>query len=224
METTIALNTGGVLLLARDKVASLDVDVQNCFTLRCPDELPIPEGDQIVAELNEQAGFASLRIGAKDAHPAGAIWEADEQNPPLSVIDGDNVDVRWPRHGVPGSVGFELVEGLPHPTEYDFFVWKGVEPDMHPYGCCYHDLREQLSTGVIEFLKVRGVETVLVGGLALDFCVKTSAMQLARAGFHVVVNQGAARGLAPESVEQALREMADAGIDIIESVEQLQVM
>ncbi|CAM3664268.1 nicotinamidase [Parendozoicomonas haliclonae] len=227
LETEITIQQGVLPVPPRERVASLDVDAQNCFTPVCPNELPIPEGTEIVAELNRQALLASVRIGSKDAHPAGAVWEADEQHPPLTPLGedaGENVDIRWPRHAVPGTKGFELIEGLPRPADYDFFTWKGVEPDMHPYGCCYHDLAERMSTGVIEYLKVRGIETVLVGGLALDYCVKTSALQLARAGFQVVVNRAACRGLAPETVELALQEMADAGIEVVESVEQLQVM
>ncbi|MFX5522361.1 isochorismatase family protein, partial [Acinetobacter baumannii] len=78
--------------------------------------------------------------------------------------------------------GFELLDELPRPIDYDFFVWKGVEPDLHPYGACYHDLAERRSTGVIEYLRQNGVSHVLVGGLALDYCVKNTALQLRRAG------------------------------------------
>ncbi len=211
-----------LVLSQREKIAALDVDPQKCFTRLCPDELPVPDGESIVFELNRQAAFAGIRIGSKDSHPAGAVWEADAEHPPLSLIEGENVDLRWPRHGVPGTLGFELLEGLPKPSEYDFFVWKGVELDMHPYGCCYHDLANRMSTGVIEFLKVHHIDTVLVGGLAFDYCVKTSALQLADAGFHVIVNKSATRGLATESSAQAEQVMREAGIVIIESVEELQ--
>ena len=42
----------------------------------------------------------------------------------------------------------------------------------------------------------RGVTTVLVGGLATDHCVKTSVLQLRRAGFRVIVHLDACRGIA----------------------------
>ena len=138
-------------------IASLDIDAQQCFTPLCPDELPVPDVDSIAHELNRQATLASLRIGSKDAHSPQAIWIADDEHPQLSPIDGKHVDVRWNKHAVPGERGFELLPGLPHPGDYDFFVWKGIEPDMHPYGCCYHDLDESLSTGLIEYLSVQQV-------------------------------------------------------------------
>ena len=127
-------------------------------------------------------------------------------------VEGDNVEEHWPVHAVPGTEGFELVPGLPRPAEYDFFVWKGVELDMHPYGACYHDMAETMSTGVIEWLRAREVSHVLVGGLATDFCVKATALQLQRAGFQVVLNLAACRGIAEESIEEALSEMRAAGI------------
>jgi nicotinamidase/pyrazinamidase len=203
-------------------IASFDIDAQKGFTPLCPDELPVPGGDEIVDELNRQATFADLRIGSKDAHSPTAIWVAGPDGPMLSPVQGANVDVRWNPHCIPGTRGFELLDGLPAPAEYDFFVWKGVEPDMHPYGACYHDLAETRSTGVIEFLRQKGVTTVLVGGLALDYCVKTTTLQLCRAGFDVVVNLAACRGIAAESIAAALDVLArTAGIRIIDSTADL---
>jgi nicotinamidase/pyrazinamidase len=193
-------------------IAAFDVDPQKGFTPLCPDELPVPGGDEIVDELNRQASLADLRVGSKDAHSPASVWVAGPDRPMMSPVRGANVDLAWNLHCVPGTRGFELLDGLPAPAEYDFFVWKGVEPDMHPYGACYHDLAETRSTGVIEFLSKRQVATVLVGGLALDFCVKTTALQLRRAGFEVVVNLAACRGIADESCAAALDAFARAGI------------
>ncbi len=205
-------------------VAAIDIDAQNCFTPLCPDELPVPDGDGIVSELNLQAQLAHWRIGSKDAHSPAALWLASEAQPQLSVITGHkNLDVRWNLHAVPGTKGFELLKGLPPVTDYDFFVWKGIEPDCHPYGACYHDLANQRSTGIIEFLKSHQITTVLAGGLALEFCVKTTVLQLRKVGFRVIVNLGATRGLMPETGEQAISDMKDAGAEFVESARELKV-
>lgn len=204
-------------------VASLDVDAQNSFTPICPNELPIPFGQEIVHELNQQSTLAHLRIGSKDAHPANPVWLANQHHPTLSPITGyQNVDVRWPQHCVPGSLGFKLIEGLPHPQEYDYFIWKGVEPDMHPYGACYHDIHERMSTGLIEFLIAHQISTVIVGGLATDYCVKTTVLQLLHAGFRTILNLGACRGLAPDTTQQALSLMKEKGALLIPSYAMLQ--
>ncbi|MDN5865315.1 MAG: isochorismatase family protein [Gammaproteobacteria bacterium] len=191
------------LLPGRERIASFDVDLQKGFTPLCPDELPVPEGDRIEGELNALARHAALRVGSKDAHPANASWVADDNHPPLSPIEGDNMDLRWPVRAVPGTRGFELLDGLPHPSRYDFFVWKGVEPDMHPYNACFHDFARRLSTGLVEFLRAHGIEAVIVGGLATDYCVKSNVLELRRAGFRVIVNEAAERGVALDTTRAA---------------------
>lgn len=207
--------------LDREKTAVFDVDAQYTFTPDCPNELPVAEGNEIVDALNEQAFYASIRVGSKDAHNPKAVWVASDEQEMFSPVKGENVDIAWNLHAVPGTKGFELIAGLPRPAEYDFFVWKGVELDMHPYGACYHDLGNQLSTGVIEYFKVKGIETVIVGGLATDYCVKTTALQLAAANFNVIVNLEACRGIAEKSVSLAIEEMKVAGIVIINNTQEL---
>lgn len=200
-------------------VASFDIDAQNTFTHLCPDELPVPGGVEIVPELNAMARFASVRAGSKDAHSDAAVWVATPEQPQLTPITdaGPNVDKRWKGHGRPGTFGFDLIKGLPAPSEYSYFVWKGVELDMHPYGACYHDLANRLSTGVIEFFRVGGIKTVLLGGLAAEYCYKLTGLQLLAAAFDVVVVQSATRGFSPETVAEAFKELEAAGARFVPS-------
>lgn len=200
----------------RQRIASFDVDAQRTFTPLCPDELPVEGGDEIGPELNRQAQLARWRLGSKDSHSPEAVWVTDDPDKTgRPGVEGDNVEEHWPVHAVPGTEGFELVPGLPRPAEYDFFVWKGVELDMHPYGACYHDIAENMSAGVIEWLRARDVTHVLVGGLATDFCVEATARQLAQAGFEVVLNRAACRGIAEDSTAQALDNLRAAGVHIV---------
>jgi len=201
----------------RTRIASFDVDAQCTFSPLCPDELPVPDGDAIVDALNRQAGLAAYRIGSKDAHSPDAVWvTTDPDRIGRPGVAGDNVEEHWPVHAVPGTRGFELLPGLPKPADYDFFVWKGVELDMHPYGACYHDLAERMSTGVIEWLRAHEVSHVLVGGLAADYCVRATVLQLCRAGFKVLVNRAATRGIDPDATRAAFEEMRTAGTTLID--------
>jgi len=216
------VNQSKIQLPSKTQIAAFDVDAQYTFTPVCPDELPVVGGDEIAFELNAQAKFAQYRLGSKDAHSLKALWVASPAAPAYSKIEGANMDIRWPAHAVVGTRGFELLDTLPKPCEYDYFVWKGVEPDMHPYGACFHDLQDRLSTGAIEFLRSRSVSTVLVGGLATDYCVSTTALQLRRAGFAVIVNLGACRGIAPETCAQAEQKLQLNGVRLILSAAELQ--
>lgn len=209
-------------------LASIDIDAQQCFTPLCPDELPVEGGDEISDELNNQAEYAKFRIGSKDAHSRDAKWVAPVKERIFTAIEPDsdyksiNTDVYWPMHAEPGTKGFELIPGLPRPSEYDFFVWKGIELDMHPYGACYHDLAGKLSTGLIEFLKSHQITHIVAGGLSLDYCVKITVLQLAKAGFQVIVNLGATRGFAKETTVIAMQEMQKKGVVFIHNSQELE--
>ncbi|ULJ62546.1 isochorismatase family protein [Wielerella bovis] len=203
-------------------IVSLDIDAQKTFTPLCPNELPIHEGEQIVAELNAQAALADLRVMSKDAHSPSAQWLVGSHAEQLRDTGLPNARETWVSHAIVGTEGFRLLDGLPAITEYDYCVWKGVEPDMHPYGACYHDLAEKLSTGLIEWLHAKGAKTLIVGGLATDYCVKTTVLQLLRGGdWQVIVNRAACRGIAPETIALAWQDMAEQGAIVLDNAAQI---
>lgn len=172
-----------------EKTASFDIDPQCGFTPLCPRELPVSGGDLIVKACLENHKLAKYKYVSKDAHPINGLWNATSDSPQLTRVENaPNVDLRWNQHCVVGTPGFELLLGLPHISEYDFIVYKGAEKDMHPYSPIYQDLAKKISTGVIEKAKNDGVDTFILGGLALDYCVGQAAFDLVDAGFRVIIN------------------------------------
>lgn len=208
-----------------DYLASIDIDAQQCFTPLCPNELPVPDGEKIVEELNLQARFSKFRVASKDAHSALALWVTNKPDLVNTRIKDNhqyqNLDVYWPAHAVPGTQGFELIPGLPRPAEYSFFVWKGVELDMHPYGSCYHDLDNKISTGLIEYLRYNNITHIVAGGLSLEFCVKTTVLQLLEADFTVIVNLAATKGIYDNLVTEAKQLMLNKGAVFINNAQEL---
>jgi nicotinamidase/pyrazinamidase len=207
------------------KIAAFFVDCQKGFTPLCPNELPVKEGHLIVDELNKiiTQVKAMYLVGSKDCHPVNATWIAPSPDKILQPVPngGPNIDVYWPAHCIVGTKGNELLDGIPSVENFDFFIFKGIEPNLHPYGACYHDIKEELSTGVIEYLWEKGVTEVVVGGLATDYCVKTTALQLKEAGFKVTIPLSACRGVAPDTTDKAIGEMKSKGIRIVQSVSDL---
>lgn len=202
--------------------AAFVVDAQKGFTPLCPDELPIINGDTIVPSLLEMINHCDVLVGSKDAHPDNAIWIASDEQPMLTPLDFENADLAWNRHCVVGTMGFELLDGLPQPMDFDYFVWKGIERDLHPYGACYHDLAEKRTTGVIEYLLSKDCDTVVVGGLAYDHCVGTTAIQLAKTGlFKVYVYRPATKGISDVTMISKTDEMERYGIMIIDDLNDL---
>lgn len=205
-------------------IVAIDVDAQRTFSPLCPNELPVAEGDQIVAELNAQAALADLRVLTKDAHNPHAAWVVDSHDKIGTPIGLPNSDIGWVRHAEVGTEGFKALPGLPEPEQYDFLVYKGVENHMHPYGACYHDLGNTISTGLLEWLTVRGAKHIVVGGLATDYCVKNTVLQLCayNPNWTVWLNLAACRGIAAETVATAIQEMQNAGAKVLNNALELQ--
>ena len=204
-------------------IIAIDVDAQRTFSPLCPNELPVAKGDEIVEELNAQAALADFRVMTKDAHSQHAVWAVEKAEESLQPLNYANSDLTWCRHAEVGSVGFELLPQLPHPTEYDFLVYKGVERDMHPYGACFHDLTGKISTGLIEWLHAKQAAVLIVGGLATDYCVKNTVLQLLANGtWQVYLNLAACRGIADDTVAAALDEMRQKGAIICQNTVEIQ--
>ena len=208
----------------KQKTASFDIDAQKGFTPLCPNELPVPDGHLIVDELNKNATKAAYRIGSKDVHPNNAIWLASADKPQFSPVDGENVDIRWNAHCMSGTYGAELLDGLPKVSEYNFFAFKGCEPDLHPYSPCYHDLKKTIRTGVIEWLLVMGVDTVILGGLALNYCLGEGGIDLVEDGFRVIVNLSATKGIGDEEQLKAyVEKLKGLNIIVVDSADDIVV-
>lgn len=191
------------------KTASHNVDPQKGFTPLCPDELPVPDGHNIVSELNGQNSIVAYKTFSKDIHPMNAIWLASSDKPQFSPVEGENVDIRWNAHCMSGTKGAELLDGL-NVTNYDFFVAKGFEPDLHPYSSCYHDLKKTISTGLIEWYDSKDISTVIVAGLATNYCVAETVKDLSNAGFQVILNLGGCRGIGTqEEIDKCVETLID---------------
>ena len=206
--------------------ASHNVDPQNGFTPLCPTELPVTDGDKIVDELNKQNNLVKYKTVSKDMHPVNSIWIASDEHPQFSTIEGENVDIAWKSHCISGTFGSELISGLPKMCDYDFFVAKGFEPDLHPYSSCYHDLNKKISTGLIEWYISKHIDTVIVGGLATNYCVGSTVIDLVNAGFDVILNLGGCKGIGSDEDINNYVDMLvnDYNIVVVNSADEIEVI
>jgi nicotinamidase-related amidase len=78
---------------------------------------------------------------------------------------------------------------------------------------------DETSTELDGLLRARGIERVVVVGLATDYCVKATALDAARLGYETVVltDAIAAVDLQPGDGDLALDEIAAAGITLSRS-------
>ena len=185
-----------------DKTALIVVDVQNDFA-DPKGSLYVSEGEQVVPEVNEEIERAldagALVVYTQDWHP---------ESTPHFEKDGGI----WPVHCVQESWGAELHPDLAVKGEV---VRKGSGGEDGYSGFTVRDPasgRED-KTRLEGLLREKGIERVVVVGLATDYCVKETALDAARLRFDTTVLAGAARAvnLNEGDGERALEEMRSAG-------------
>ncbi len=199
------------------RTALLVIDVQNDFIPG--GQLPVPEGDRIVPLINRLARQFRQVVIAQDWHPSGHISFASSHpgRQPYDVIQLPyGAQTLWPEHCVQASAGaeFHAELDLPHAQ---LIIRKGCDPDVDSYSA-FLEADRSTTTGLASYLKERGVDTVYMVGLALDFCVMFSALDARAAGFNVFVVLDACRAIdLDDSLASAITRMQEASVGLIQS-------
>ena len=203
------------------RTALLVIDVQNDFIPG--GQLAVPEGDLIVPLINRLAGQFKQVVIAQDWHPAGHASFASSHpgRQPYDVIQlpyGEQT--LWPDHCIQGSRGAEFHSGLDLPHA-QLIIRKGCNPDIDSYSA-FLEADRVTTTGLAGYLKERGIDTVYMVGLALDFCVMFSALDARASGFNAFVVLDACRAIELNgSLAAAIERMQVAGVGLIQSTELL---
>ena len=200
------------------KKALILVDIQNDFLPG--GALAVPEGDMIVPLVNRIQEKFDLILATQDYHPANhASFATNHENKkPGEIIDLHGLaQVLWPVHCVQHSDGAAFGKDLDMARVTKIF-YKGENPDIDSYSG-FFDNGKRKKTGLAEYLKSKGVDTVYIVGLATDFCVKFTALDAVDLGFETYVIKDATRAinLQPGDFEASLKEMERAGVKVIES-------
>lgn len=190
------------------RTALVVVDLQNDFA-DPGGSLSVAGGDAIVPRVNDEVRGA-LEAGATVV--ATQDWHPDST--PHFAKDGGI----WPVHCVAGTWGAELAPGFDLPADAPR-IRKGANGEDGYSGFTMRDplSGEEISTELEALLRERGIERVVVCGLATDYCVRATALDAARLGFGVELLRDAvaAVNLEPGDGERAVAEMADAGVAIV---------
>ena len=95
---------------------------------------------------------------------------------------------------------------------------KGVDPRIDSYST-FFDNAHRRRTGLGEYLKERSIDDIYLLGLALDYCVKYSALDARQLGFntHIILDGCRGIGLEPGDLERAIDEMRKAGSSLLQS-------
>jgi nicotinamidase/pyrazinamidase len=190
----------------------LVVDVQNDF---CPGgQLAVPGGDEVVPAINRLAEKFPHVVLTQDWHPAGhqSFASAHPGGKPFDTVAVSyGPQILWPDHCVQGTRGAAFHNDLDIPRA-ELVLRKGFRPDIDSYSAFYEN-DHSTPTGLIGYLRERGLSRVVLAGLAFDFCVRYSAEDARKAGFTVAVVENACRGIDVEQSVAATRK-AFAALDI----------
>ena len=203
--------------------ALLIIDVQRDF---CPGgTLPVRDGEKVIEPINHLSSVFSSRSGivcaTQDWHPENHVSFASSHadRKPGETIDTSLVkdQILWPDHCVQGKAGAEFCEGLGI-KPVNFILRKGFRKDLDSYSAFFENDRKT-PTGLDGLLRALSVDTLVLCGLATDYCVYYSAMDSITLGYKTIVAGDAVRGVdyPAGSVEKAISSLEKAGVIIITS-------
>jgi nicotinamidase/pyrazinamidase len=195
----------------RPGTALIVVDVQNDFADPAGG-LSVRGGDAIIPAIDREIEMArandALVVATQDWHPSST---------PHFAKDGGI----WPVHCVADTWGAELHPDLALP-DIAPRVRKGANGEDGYSGFTMRDpvSGETIATELEALLRDARVDTVVVTGLATDYCVKATAIDAVGLGFQtsVLTDAIAAVDLEVGDGDRALAEMEAAGVTLWRAV------
>lgn len=157
--------------------------------------LGVPQGDAVLAPINRlidlYRAHALPVYVSRDWHPALHCSFSDQGGP-------------WPVHCVAGSDGARFAEALQ--LDDAVVVSKATTVEVDAYSAFN-------GTGLADTLRERGIQRLVVCGLATDYCVLNTVVDGLAAGFEVLLATEAIRAVNINAGdgERALARMLDAG-------------
>lgn len=183
--------------------ALLIVDVQNDFC--SGGSLAVKDGDQVVPELNKYIDHCKYLgyqiIASRDWHP----YETNH----FKDFGGN-----WPIHCVAGTKGAEF-----HPylklDNNTIIISKGTKKDEDAYSAFQGTDKYLIS--LHDVLYAYGIKEITVGGLATDYCVKSTVLSAISFGYKVnlIINGCRAVNLNPDDGNNAIKLMREAGAELL---------
>lgn len=199
-----------------DKRGLIIVDIQNDFVPN--GALAVSEGDLVIPLVNKLMSNYEFIVATQDWHPPTHKSFASN-NEGANVGDFIDLDgltqIMWPDHCIQNTEGAQFVNTL-NTESIHHIVQKGKNVNLDSYsGFFDNDHREK--TELDSILKENKITAVDICGLALDYCVKFTALDAIGLGYSVRLIETATRAvnLSPADGRQALEDIKNAGGEII---------
>lgn len=169
------------------KTALLIIDVQNDF---CDQgTLAVPKANDVIPVINNLRTSLSFSViyMVSDWHPIDHISFASNHagRKPFETIllPNGKQETLWPNHCVQNQAGSYFHKDLIR-KDNDIIIRKGKISDVNSYsgfGTSPED------SGLEKDLRSKGIQKIFVVGLALDFCVKDTALDGVDKGYCIYI-------------------------------------
>ena len=176
-----------------------------------------------------------IKYGTMDSHPSDHCSFAS-QHPNASPFtsshtiknpfggDEEQTTTLWPDHCVQGTFGEQRIPEIDWESVEAMFK-KGMDKRVESYsgfGPPFRNPRVQPSE-LQQSLETGGVETVVVVGLAFDYCVKHTALDAAKAGFETYVVEDASRAVhnSEKELARTREDLRAHGVQVISSQDEV---
>ncbi len=192
------------------RTALLVVDMQNDFADQESGTLAVPGGDEVVDDVNEHID-AAVAAGAyvvytQDWHP--------KRSPHFEQYGG-----KWPVHCIGGTWGARFHPKLNSGAGPSVRKGSNGEDGYSGFMMTHPVTKAEVPTELDRLLRERGVEKVVVVGLALDFVVKHTALDAAARGYDTIVPRAATRAIGAaargQDPDRVVKELVDHGVDVV---------
>jgi nicotinamidase/pyrazinamidase len=207
------------LMPSDPRCALLVIDMQ--YDFMPGGALAVAEGDALVPLINRLGALFRNVVITQDWHPAGHISFAAShagRAPFDSITLPYGPQTLWPEHCVQGTHGAALHADLAI-DHAQLVLRKGCNAGIDSYSA-FVEADRTTQTGLAGYLKERGIDSVFVVGLALDFCVAWSALDARAAGFNTWIVADACKAINLNgSLDKAWKDLQTAGVVRIESAD-----
>ena len=198
--------------------ALIIVDLQNDFLPG--GALAVPQGDEVIPIANELQRKFDLVLATQDWHPPdhGSFAANHPGKKPGDRITLDGIEqILWPVHCVQNTKGAAFAPSF-DTSRIAHVFHKGTERNIDSYST-FFDNAHRRHTGLAHYLEKREIKDIYLMGLALDYCVKYSALDARQFDFNTHVVLDGCRGieLEPGDIGRALDEMKRVNAVLLKS-------
>ncbi|BBE30981.1 bifunctional pyrazinamidase/nicotinamidase [Tepiditoga spiralis] len=177
-----------ILNLFPINTAILCVDCQNSFTLRCSNELPVEETDEVwIKSINN-----FLKLAKKEKYK---IFASKDDHPK------DHISFKeWPMHCVKNTYGNKLFINY-----VDYIVKKGSLKETDSYSAFYENF-EDTPNELDLLLKNNKIKNLIIFGLAGDICVLETIKSSIKKGYNTFVIKDFIKSVNKKDIDSILKE------------------